>query len=467
MSSDILQLSNLISDFTQKLVDLSLARHLDVPSLDIQGSAPKPIGSDPEGALMAMTIASAAYQLYTIMMPPREILFQTGCAHSKSAALETCIRLNVTEHLREAGPAGLDASELGKRCKVDGTKLARCIRSLSNVHIFKEISPNVFTNNMISAELDTGRSTGDIKANPLGKHDGTNGFPALAELLTSIACRSSPFIFETLTNPETAFSDLPIHAPITRAFSMPCGMGMYQWLHLPEEEYRRRMFGAAMTGIQMMERDDVFEYFDWSQLPQDSVVVDVGGGIGSLAKELTRNYPHLRIIVQDLPKVIEDAEKLWTAHSPEAVQSGSVVLQPHDFFQPQPVRTASVFILKHIVHNWSFARNKITLSHLAAAATPTTRLLVATNIVTLTCHDPATATTYQEAPAPLLPNYGAANDVSFDLDMCMMNLQNTQGYTIHQLTELLGVCGWRVEKVYNGNRPGNFIDLVEAVLNTS
>ncbi len=76
---------------------------------------------------------------------------------------------------------------------------------------------------------------------------------------TSIACRSSPFIFETLTNPETAFSDLPIHAPITRAFNMPCGMGMYQWLHLPEEEYRRRMFGAAMTGIQMMERDDVFE----------------------------------------------------------------------------------------------------------------------------------------------------------------------------------------------------------------
>ncbi len=55
--------------------------------------------------------------------------------------------------------------------------------------------------------------------------------------------------------------------------------------------------------------------FDWSQLPQDSVVVDVGGGIGSLAKELTRNYPHLRIIVQDLPKVIEDAEKARSPNS--------------------------------------------------------------------------------------------------------------------------------------------------------
>ncbi|KAF8993749.1 S-adenosyl-L-methionine-dependent methyltransferase [Hymenopellis radicata] len=473
MSSDILQLSSIISNFTQKLVDLSLARHLDVPSLDINSKAAcgaKPIGSDPHGAVMAMTIASAAYQLYTLMMPPREILFQMGCAHSKSAALETCIRLNVTEHLREAGPAGLDVSELGKRCKVDGTKLARCIRSLSNVHIFKEVSPNVFTNNMISAELDTGKSTADIKAIPLEKHDGTNGFPALAELLTSIACRSSPFIFETLTNAETAFSDLPVHAPITRAFNMPCNMGMYQWLHRPEEEYRRRMFGAAMTGIQMMERDDVFEYFDWSQLPTHADVVDVGGGIGSLAKELTRSHPHLRIIVQDLPKVIEDAEKLWAAHSPEAVKSGKVVLQPHDFFQPQPVRTASVFILKHIVHNWSFARNKITLCHLAEAATPTTRLLVATNIVTLTCHNPTlegTGAGYQEAPAPLLPNYGAANEVSFDLDMCMMNLQNTQGYTIHELADLLGACGWRIEKVYNRNRPGNFIDLVQAVLKPS
>ncbi|KAF9015933.1 hypothetical protein BDZ89DRAFT_962349, partial [Hymenopellis radicata] len=67
--------------------------------------------------------------------------------------------------------------------------------------------------------------------------------------------------------------------------------------------------------------------FDCSGLPQDALIVDVGGRIGTVARKVLKNHPYVRVVVQDMPKVIEAADKLWTVHSPEALGSGRVVLQ--------------------------------------------------------------------------------------------------------------------------------------------
>jgi hypothetical protein len=40
------------------------------------------------------------------------------------------------------------------------------------------------------------------------------------------------------------------------------------------------------------------------------MIVDVGGGIGSTSAVLARNFPDLRIVVQDRPAIIEDAKKV-------------------------------------------------------------------------------------------------------------------------------------------------------------
>jgi hypothetical protein len=53
-----------------------------------------------------------------------------------------------------------------------------------------------------------------------------------------------------------------------------------------------------------------FEGFDWKSLKQDALVVDVGGGVGSATLHLMKDYPHLRYVVQDRPKVIADAVKV-------------------------------------------------------------------------------------------------------------------------------------------------------------
>jgi hypothetical protein len=47
--------------------------------------------------------------------------------------------------------------------------------------------------------------------------------------------------------------------------------------------------------------------YAWENLPQDSLVVDVGGGVGSQSLLLALHHPHLHFIVQDRESVVGDA----------------------------------------------------------------------------------------------------------------------------------------------------------------
>ena len=47
--------------------------------------------------------------------------------------------------------------------------------------------------------------------------------------------------------------------------------------------------------------------FDWAELATNSVIVDVGGGVGSQTLTLAKTFDHLKFVVQDRPSVIEEA----------------------------------------------------------------------------------------------------------------------------------------------------------------
>jgi hypothetical protein len=65
--------------------------------------------------------------------------------------------------------------------------------------------------------------------------------------------------------------------------------------------------------------------------------------------QLYEEYPDLRFIVQDRPRVIDEAEKIWSSDNPEALKSGRVKLMPHDFFEANPVKGAEVYCLRYIL----------------------------------------------------------------------------------------------------------------------
>ena len=84
-----------------------------------------------------------------------------------------------------------------------------------------------------------------------------------------------------------------------------------------------------------------------------------------------------------------------------------------------------MFIVRAIVHDWSDDYCVKFLSQLRAAATPTTQLIVIDNVIPYACVDSPTleiegaANVRPPAPAPLLPNFGAASLVTYLADIAV------------------------------------------------
>jgi O-methyltransferase domain len=96
----------------------------------------------------------------------------------------------------------------------------------------------------------------------------------------------------------------------------------------------------------------------------------------------------------------------------------------HDVFTGQPVKCASVFFLKAVLHDWSDSYYEKILQQLREAAQPHTKLVVMDSNVPYACHFlvdeedgtiPGSAP--NEAPEPLLANYGISNGLAYAIDL--------------------------------------------------
>ena len=144
---------------------------------------------------------------------------------------------------------------------------------------------------------------------------------------------------------------------------------------------RARRFASAMSIMQSAPGWDAsaaLSGFDWKSLVPSSgggggrrgTVVDVGGSDGTFGLALSRQHPELKVIVQDLPGVIQG-----TLASPR--QNGdSIILQEHDFFTEQPVRGADVYFLRMILHDWPDEAATKILRQLVPALKPGARILI-------------------------------------------------------------------------------------------
>ncbi|KAJ2964529.1 hypothetical protein NUW54_g14236 [Trametes sanguinea] len=120
-------------------------------------------------------------------------------------------------------------------------------------------------------------------------------------------------------------------APFNLAFRTE--LGYFDWLELPENKTRLTEFGRAMTGARGWEVSEnivngrvecpelwggivsrntlQLTAYPWKNLADNSVVIDVGGGIGSTSMVLAKAYPNLRFVVEDRPHVVEIAPTVW------------------------------------------------------------------------------------------------------------------------------------------------------------
>ena len=94
-----------------------------------------------------------------------------------------------------------------------------------------------------------------------------------------------------------------------------------------------------------------FAGYAWENLPDDSLVINVVGGVGAQSLTLTDHHPHLRSVVQDRESATGDAIEVCVtnqiAHAsiccmltvvivleelPDALESGRVQIQSPSFF---------------------------------------------------------------------------------------------------------------------------------------
>ncbi|KAG5734155.1 Sterigmatocystin 8-O-methyltransferase [Termitomyces sp. T112] len=487
---------------------------LDFPSLDAPYDPNDPaeqLTTHPEVVQAINKIVAAAGQMATAVQAP----FYSLCDASMGYHLPSCMRLLEASHtveiLREAGPNGLHVDLISQRNGVDSGKLAHILRLLATHHFIREKSPNVFTINRISSLMDTGKSFEEIKqwereGRLEVKYQNTNGIAAFVGMCSDELFKSSAYLTEAYLQ-----RTHPSRPPFGYAFDTD--VGFFPWLEgeggdgklgiVNKDKLRVERFGKAMSGTGSWEAPGaVFDGFDWHNLPRGSIIVDVGGGIGSTSMLLANAFCRsggrgksspvspsfsgspgrkreedlgFKFIIQDRPVVVEMGEKAWRAKCPELLDSGIAQFQVHDFFTMQPIRNAAVFFLRVILHDWPNALARTILLRLREAATPETKLVLAEFVLPLACVDVDVTNDHLGpgvldevegaestlAPAPLLANLGKASANAYWMDLTMQVTFNAQERTLRETTALALSAGWKVVKVTRA--PGSLFGHIVAV----
>ena len=240
-------------------------------------------------------------------------------------ALAIVADLGVAEALAE-GPRQVE--DVAREVGADPDALHRLLRALASDGVFAEVEPGQFGNTPASELLRTG--WGDF-----AHFFGGDWLRTAAE-------------FDASGEP-----------PFPQMF----GADFWSWL--AEHPDERAAFDRAME--QGKEgRAERLATIEWRGA---ETVVDVGGGNGSLLRELLRRQPGLRGIVFDLPETVRDEEAL----------GDRIEFVEGDFFERVPA--GDVDVLSTIIHDWDDERATAILRMIRAAAPPDGRLVLPDSVI--------------------------------------------------------------------------------------
>ncbi|THH07842.1 hypothetical protein EW145_g3108 [Phellinidium pouzarii] len=427
MASDLKALRDIISSSVDKIVGVCASTGKDFPSLDqpIQFSefSPDGIRNHPDVADNVGLIVAAAFQLIATVQPPASTLTTSAFRFSLPVALGIAEATHVAEIIRPAGTKGVHITDIAKKSGADPKKLARVLRFLATNHWFREVAPDTFATNLLSSLLDTGKEVTDDFATT--KHKDSPGLAAIAGYASDECIKAAICLKDIMLDPKTALSEEDNETGFQKAL----GTTKSQWEYYdsPEGAFRRERFSVAM-------------------MPKGGLVVDVGGSAGHVSLEIAKANPELVIAVEDRAPVVARAEAYWTANLPSHISSGKVHFIGTDFFERQPKlpATPAVFLMRTILHDWSDKYSIKILRNLRAAAGPETKLVLVDSIIDYACDAPnqsALLSKGPKPPAPLLPNMGGANLLSYEVDLVILASLNSGERTIDGYISIIEAGG--------------------------
>ncbi|WP_260610217.1 methyltransferase [Streptomyces sp. WAC06614] len=303
--------------------------------------------------------------------------------HIHSAALRAVVVHGVADRLAE-GPR--TAEDLARSTGTHGPSLRRVLRLLAVKGLFREDAQGAF------ALTEAGR--------PLRSDVPGSQHAAVLMITDPMMGRSAEGLPETVRTGDSAFE---------------ASYGMSFFEHLLKSPEDRAVFDAGMASLSGTEDERVAQSYPF---PETARVVDVGGGRGGLLRAVLAAGPGLSGVLFDQPATV--AENVLD-HPDTA---GRWRTEGGDFFTAVP-SGGDIYVLKHILHDWSDEDCLRILGAIRRAAAPGARLLVVDAV---------------------LPE-GSAPHPAVELDVVMLMAVQGRERTAAEFTALLEQSGFTLHRI--------------------
>jgi hypothetical protein len=269
-------------------------------------------------------------------VPPHAQLVQMAMGHWISRIVHLAAKLRLADHLADGSKS---AEELAGPTATHAPSLYRFMRTLSSLGILTESGTRRFGLTPLGEALKTGA--------PGAAH---------ATVLTL----ASDWWFR-------GFGELQYSVETGKSgFEKSLGVPVFDYLARNPEDASR--FSETMIGFHGAEPPAVAAAYDFSGL---KTIVDVGGASGHLLATILGRYPDAQGILFDLPHVVRDAPALIASRG----LSDRVTIEAGSFFERVPAG-GDVYLLSHIIHDWSEDQCLTILGHCRRAMRPGSRLLI-------------------------------------------------------------------------------------------
>ncbi|KAF2203259.1 S-adenosyl-L-methionine-dependent methyltransferase [Delitschia confertaspora ATCC 74209] len=361
----------------------------------------------------------AAEKLAIATREPEENVYHIATQIAHNAAIRSIIAMGVFEQMPEDG-SPISSSTLASRLNVNEELLIRLLRACTSTHLFANPSPNHYVHTPLSRAYLTPAN----RAMTAQMYDFTcKGVFALPEFLLLNK-------FDSAGTYESG------------AFQMGANTDLTFWDYLAAVPERMQLFSAGMRAATTIGSGRASGAFPFGEaLAEDPVaneddvaVVDVGGGRGQALEAIQRDWPGMKgkLVLQDLPHVVKDAEKKglpeWMGTS-----GGS-------FFEEQKIKGARIYHFRRIFHDWDQIKGRQILENTKAAMNDLSRVIIA---------DMA------------LPDVNAPRDMALQ-DLNMMSFGGMER-SVSQWKDLIESAGLVMKNIWFG-KDGAKHAVVEAVL---
>jgi hypothetical protein len=155
-------------------------------------------------------------------------------------------------------------------------------------------------------------------------------------------------------------------------------MHLYDWFSKNEIEQARPSTDGTMWTQYIPENWFREKFLSAEAGCHEFTFVDIGASSGYVLNAIMQRIPklHVRLILQDLPEVTKESNCSTAPGQTEPNMLQQIEKMDHNFFNTQPVRGASVYILARVLHNWPDKEASLILQHIQAAMDHKSTLLI-------------------------------------------------------------------------------------------